>query len=600
MQEAVPVMDPLVLIAGCNDAVLADFVAHVRKQRTDRLIVISSPRLCRCVEGDAAACVVDDFTPDGFLSEHADDQVAAVVVFLSRRWTERQTSLLDAVAEIARTKRVRNVCVVSSFLVHFGDPRAEQAEACALKRLAAPGAAVTVVRPSHILCERSRACTALRRLAWCHPLVPKRLTSCCVVGHELFHVIERAIDSAAPHRFRTFTVLGPNRPWADILRDHLGRSLGRRIAAAAAAALSWFFIGHVLGLGLAGLAKFFPRVQSWDFDTLSPASARELLALYNPFNYRDVKVVGYNNGVVHFGQQHPGKTVVSTARCGRVARVHGWVGRFDAGMTIRQATDMLNAAGKEFYVVPNYSFVSLGTTFFVPIHGSASELSTMGDTIERVFLYNPADNRFITAARGSPDFNQQIYNQQSDVLLLRLSFRVKDKTRYFMTRETLTAPTSGELLAAFHDREPSNVEIRKSKAASPFAEVCKYYTDRRQGHVESLEVPRDRLGRLWDWIECNPPAAALFHGLMRRFGYHVELFLAPDEFAVFWDTHRRLPIAKIQLRYIKRDRFPHSPFRGGDCVAADLFMLRKHKEAFDRYVQETIPAVRFNPGKHSM
>ena len=177
---------------------------------------------------------------------------------------------------------------------------------------------------------------------------------------------------------------------------------------------------------------------------------------------------------------------------------------------------------------------------------------------------------------------------------------VKDKTRYFMTRETLTAPTSGDLLAAFQDRGPSNVEIRKSKAASASADVYRYYTDRRQGDAGALEVPRDRLGRLWDRIESYPPAAALFHGLMRRFGYHVELFLAADEFAVFWDTHGRLPIAKIQLRYIKRDPFPHSPFRGRDCVSADLFMLRKHKVAFDRYVRETIPAVRFNPGKHSM
>jgi hypothetical protein len=549
---------------------------------------------------DAVSYPADDFSPNDFLSEHAADKVPAVVVFLSRRWTERQRRLLDAVAEVARAKRVRNVCVVSSFLVHFGDRRAERVEACALERLAGLEAAVTVVRPSHVLSERSRVSTALSGLAWCHRLVPKRITSCFVAGHELFRVIERAIDSAAPPRFRTYTVLGPNCPWAEILQVHRGRRPGRRIAAAAAAALSWLFIGDILGLGLAGLAKLFPRVRSWNFDTLSPASARELLALYNPFNYRDVKVVGYNNGVVHFGQQYPGKTVVSTVRCDRVARVHGRLARFDAGMTIRQATAVLNGAGKEFHVVPNYSFVSLGTTYFVPIHGSASDLSTMGDTIERVLLYDPAEDRFITAVRGSPDFNRHIYNQQSDVLLLRLSFRVKNKTCYFMTRETLTAPNSGELLAAFDDRGPSNVEIRKSKAASSSAEVYRYYTERCRGHAQALEVPRDRLGRLWDRIESNPPAAALFHGLMRRFGYHVELFLAADEFAVFWATHGRLPIAKIQLRYIRRDSFPHSPFRGRDCVSADLFMLRKHKVAFDRYVREKFPAVRFNPGKHSM
>src|SRR5262249_48789516 len=152
---------------------------------------------------------------------------------------------------------------------------------------------------------------------------------------------------------------------------------------------------------------------------------------------------------------------------------------------------------------------------------------------------DPAEDRFRAAARGSAEFNQHIFNQQSDRLLLRLSFRVKDKTRYYMTRETLTAPTSGELLAAFRDRRPSNVEVRKSKAASPTAEVYRYSPDRRQGYGPALEFPRDRVGRLWDRIEANPLAAALFHGFMRRFGYHVELFFAADEFAAFWHTHGR-------------------------------------------------------------
>jgi hypothetical protein len=87
---------------------------------------------------------------------------------------------------------------------------------------------------------------------------------------------------------------------------------------------------------------------------------------------------------------------------------------------------------------------------------------------------------------------------------------------------------------------------------------------------------------------------------MRRFGYHVEMFLSAAEFATFWETHGRLPIAKIQLRYIKRDGFPHSPFREHDCVSADLFMLRRHRRVFEQYVRDTFREVQFNPGKHSM
>jgi hypothetical protein len=519
------------------------------------------------------------------------------VVFLGRRWTDRERARLDAAADLVQFNRVPRVCVVGTFRVHFGDRRAIEAEAAALDRLRASGAAVTVLRPSFVVSRRSRADAVLRALAWCHPLVPRRFTGCCVDGRDLFAAIDREL--AAPRR-RPVTLLGPNRPWADVLRDHLGHGFGQRTAAAVATVLSWLFVGQLLGVLFTAAARIVPRLRCWSFDTLHPVSVRELLALYNPHNARHVKVVGYNTGVVHFGQRHPGKTVVSTTRCNRVARVRGNKATFDAGVTVRQATDVLSRAGKEFYVVPNYSFVTLGTTFFVPIHGSAGEVSTMADTIERVLLYDPAADRFRAAARGSPAFDQHVFNQAGAALLLRLTVRVKDKARYFLARETLAAPAGPALLAALRDPRPANVEIRKAKAASPTADVYRYYTQGGPGDGAALEFPRDRVGRVWDRIEANRVAAALFHAFMRRYGYHVELFFSAAEFAAFWDTHGRLPIAKIQLRYIKRDAYPHSPFREHDCVSADLFMLRKHKAAFERYVRATVPAARFNPGKPSV
>jgi hypothetical protein len=60
-----------------------------------------------------------------------------------------------------------------------------------------------------------------------------------------------------------------------------------------------------------------------------------------------------------------------------------------------------------------------------------------------------------------------------------------------------------------------------------------------------------------------------------------------------------MPIMKIQLRFIRRDGFPNSPFRRHDCVSADLFMLKRHRGAFDAYLKQTLPAARMNPGKHS-
>jgi hypothetical protein len=571
------VVDSTIVIAGRENPVLGDYVAHLRRTGVTHMALASTPDDCR------AAAVASP----------------AVVLFLDRH-PQTDRPLIDAVAQLAANTRAARVCVVSSFLAHFGDHGASAVEAYAGERLSDVGVAAVVIRPSHVVSPHSRAAHTLRRLSGWFPLVPRRLRGCCLDSQDLFAAIEGVLNASAVRPGRRYTLLGPNRPWRDVLREQPGGGMARRAATAIATVLSWLFLGQFVGLAVAILGRVAPRFRAWNFDTLYPTSTAELLALYNPHNYHHVKIVGYNNGVVHFGQQHPGKTVVSTIRCNRVARVTGRTATFDGGVTIRQAVDVLSGAGKEFYVLPNYSFVSLGTAFFVPIHGSASEFSTLGDTIEKVLLYDPVADRFLAAARGESTFAEAMYDLGRDVLLLRLTLQVKDKSRYFLARETLTGPTSADLLVALRDVRPANVEIRKSKAASATADIYRYYTDGHANDGAALEFPRDRVGRLWDRIETNRVSAALFHGFMRRFGYHVEMFLSPDEFAAFWDTHGRLPIAKIQLRHIRRAAVPHAPFRDFDCVSADLFMLRKHKSAFEQYVRQTFPAVRFNPGKHSM
>jgi len=89
------------------------------------------------------------------------------------------------------------------------------------------------------------------------------------------------------------------------------------------------------------------------------------------------------------------------------------------------------------------------------------------------------------------------------------------------------------------------------------------------------------------------------HASARHLAWHVELFFTAQEFATFWQTHRSLPLKKIQVRYIRRDGLPHSPFRAHDCVSVDLFMLRHHRQQFEAYLASTFAVVRTNPGKHS-
>ena len=107
----------------------------------------------------------------------------------------------------------------------------------------------------------------------------------------------------------------------------------------------------------------------------------------------------------------------------------------------QDALDFLAANDQELYVVPNYSYVCLGTAFFVPIHGSAVDFSTVADTISRVVLYDPDSDRIISAARDDAAFREHVYNQQSRVVVLRLYLLAKPKSSYFVRRETLVNPS---------------------------------------------------------------------------------------------------------------------------------------------------------------
>jgi hypothetical protein len=355
----------------------------------------------------------------------------------------------------------------------------------------------------------------------------------------------------------------------------------------------------VMGLVYRLLARKSRMLQSWHMKTLYPDSIKDVLALYNKYNYQHIKIVGYNNGAIHFGQRYLGKTVVSMLRCSRRAMVRGDMAEFDAGATIRQVRDVLEKHDRELPVLPNYSYVALGTSYFIPIHGSASEFTTIAETIQKVLLYDPVHERFVSARRNDARFGEYLYNPAANVLLLRLKILTKRKSCYYVKEFQSTEATGSEILNYFSDPRPSNVEIRKAGSKAHAIKVCQYYTQKEGANSAALDVPRDSLGRLWDRLEENRVTSVLFHGLNRLLAYHVELFLTKEDFVTFWYTHPDLHLLKIQLRYIRRDGFPNSPFRDQDCVSADLFMLKQHRKAFDLYLRATIPAAKLNPGKHT-
>jgi hypothetical protein len=559
----------VVLVAGRGNPA-ADYAAWLRRQGDGRVVVADAQTEPR--------------------------RVSSVVLFLGP--TEAD---LRAADDLLGPGIVRPsfVCVVSTLRAHFGDRAAAEAEARWLDRARALGARAVVFRTAPLLSPGSRAAAVLRRFGFCWPLVPRRLRGCCLDGEELFAAIERERRDPRPRRPRVFTLLGPNRPWRDRLAEHGAKGPWRACLTVACALLSLLLVGHLAALVLALLARRRPALRRWSFDTLRPESFGELLALYNPYNRRHVKVVGYNNGVVHFGQRFPGKTVVSTVRCDRVVRAGADAIKADCGATVRKALGFLAGAGQTLPVIPNYSYVSLGTAFFVPIHGSAADVSAVAETITKAVLYDPAADRLVVTTRDEPAFREHVYNLKADVLLLRLYLRVKPRSRYYLRTEELEDPGSDELLAALRDDRATNVEVRKSRAAGSAVRVARFYNDRPGADCPVLELPRDALGRLWDSLEERAVTSFLMHALTRHLAWHVELFFTADEFATFWATHRDLPLRKIQLRYLRRDGFPHSPCRDHGCVSADLFLFRPHRRRFEDYLKRTFAVVRSNPGKHS-
>jgi hypothetical protein len=189
----------------------------------------------------------------------------------------------------------------------------------------------------------------------------------------------------------------------------------------------------------------------------------------------------------------------------------------DCGATIRNARDFLSVANQELFVIPNYSYVCLGTSFFVPIHGSAADFSTVAQTVTRVLLYDPVNDKLISATSDEPEFREHVYNMRSNVLLLRLWLRVKPKSRYFVHQQELENPRSDELLNALQDEKATNVEIRKSRGPATKVQLCKYYHAVTDASSNVMEIPRDSLGRLWDRLEENPVTSFLMHALTRWF-----------------------------------------------------------------------------------
>jgi hypothetical protein len=581
------------LVVSLGQPAAVDYVDFLCRQGQQHVSFVGTGSECAAVHPSACNYDLAELPGSALAAEFA-----ALVIFIRPILTIQDRKVLNEVFQFAAKSSPDLLTIVSTFRVDLGDHRAAESEFFAVTRATETNARVCVFRAASFLSRHSQTFARLRRFGCFYPLIPPWIRGCCVTGENVFAAMENERLAHGARHVRRFTLLGPRVPWRYLLKTHRSRSFFCTCIT---------LISSVLGLVQIGtctiaLLMLYGKRHAWwrllNPGILRPCSFSELLTLYNKYSYCHLKVVGYNNGIRHFGRRYPGKTIVSTVGCHRIVRV-GPKLKLDCGATVRQARDFLSDEGRELPVVPNFSYVCLGTSFFVPIHGSAAEASTIGETIHRVLLYDPLRDCVIRASRHDREFKRYAYNMHTEVLLLRLLVRTTPKSRYFVRHEAKVNPTAADLIQALKDQAAANVEIRKATAGNGVVTLSKYYKDRDTRPAQALELPRDCLGRLWDRLEENHVTAFLMHALTRHLAWHVELFFTEAEFAVFWQTHQRLPLRKLQVRYVRRDGLPLSPFRDHDCISVDLFMLRRHRRRFEAYLRESFAIIRANPGKHS-
>ncbi len=158
------------------------------------------------------------------------------------------------------------------------------------------GLPTVVFRAGHVLSPGSPVSGCLRRFGFAYPLVPLRLRSCCVEGDELFAAIEaerrksglvqgratgratavsavrdrtpdgncgyaHTADTAVAPR-RMCTLLGPNRPWKELLAHHRSDGLGQRFLTCLSTLLSFLLVGQLVALILGFLARIWPSFRA--------------------------------------------------------------------------------------------------------------------------------------------------------------------------------------------------------------------------------------------------------------------------------------------------------------------------------------------------
>ncbi|MEM6821046.1 MAG: FAD-binding protein [Verrucomicrobiota bacterium] len=432
------------------------------------------------------------------------------------------------------------------------------------------------------------------------PLCSPRYQSPFVSAERVRSIVRQLIGEKSVAG-RVVTLLGENKRVSEVLLANRDSSLLKSVLFGLNQCLWFLGVGLLIEGVLLAIKRKSLNFRVWRCHTLFPTSEEEVLSLCNPHNFEDVKVVGYNNGINHYGRSYPGKTVICTVCFNKILFVSEDEVNVQAGVTFRGIYEALKPDKKTLHVVPNYSYISAGSAFFIPVHGSTRKFSSLGETISEVTFYNVSEDEIVTLREDSEAFKETIYDLSRPIVVLRLAIKIKEISSYVRKQQELESPSIDDLIKELHDPEPNNLEIRKTKSTSTQVTINKYYLAQDTNEVEGDDLPRDDVGGLWDAMEEHPIKAPLFHFYVKAFGYGPEFFLEERDFRTFLEEHHKFPIQKLNFRKVKPDDLMHSPFFQRQLYSIDIFMLKRHQKRFDQGMREMCKGtIRMHPGKHLM
>ncbi|MEZ6069200.1 MAG: hypothetical protein R3C10_02780 [Pirellulales bacterium] len=428
--KAAPTDAAAILWVDLTGRLTAGLCDHTAGETTPAIVVGRRRAMERLVVGNARAVLLDT---GSFVERPAAKfpRLRQLVVVLPARLRERELRVVAQCASLAARHASCTVVIVSTYRVHFGDATTRERERRACEVFAgATGRQPFVVRPGELVDTTVDKSRWRRLLACLYPAMPPSLRTCRVEVARLCAAIDKIVAAhTGPLKPRVprsaLTILGENRRLCDVLADEADASWPGRCVVGVARLLRWLLVGHLLAALVRAAARFHAPLGRWWCHTLEPTSVDELLSLYHPWNAAHVVIAGYNTGVTHFGWRFAGKTVVKTTGCARRVRIGASHVDVDAGTTLKRLCGSLADAGRELYVMPNYSYVSVGTA--VRADPRVGQRGVDAGRNDRTRVAVRRRGRTAWSRRGGDGrFERYMYDAQGGVVALRLRLRVRE------------------------------------------------------------------------------------------------------------------------------------------------------------------------------